>query len=237
MLSTEGPRLITGDVNGDQLEDFILLGSSGDPDKLFLQRSDGSFTLKSNPNLSSDSNFESTCGALFDQDGDGDLDLMIGSGGNEIEKERTYFLVRVYKNDGQGNFTGDPKSMPQVVGNFSSLEAEDFDKDGDIDIFLGARAVPGNYGLPPRSYLLKNENGSWLDVASEELANIGMVTDATWADTDADGDNDLIVVGDWMPISIFRNENGTLGNALTIPKSSGWWNRVEKADLDNDGDL
>lgn len=235
MLSTQGPRLITGDINNDQLEDFVLLGASGDPDKLFTQSTNGSFSLKRSNTLSQDLTFESTCGALFDQDGDGDLDLMIGSGGNEIEMDRQFFEVRLYKNDGRGNFTRDLKSLPMLLGNFSTLEVSDFDQDGAVDVFLGAKSVPGNYGLPPRTYLLRNVNGTFIDKATEQLANVGMVTDASWADIDGDGDQDLVVVGDWMPVNVFTNDNGRIQTKTSVPNSSGWWTRIETADLDSDG--
>ncbi len=237
MLSTEGPRLIRGDVNNDKLTDFILLGAAGDPDKLFVQKQDGSFHFQMNPAFNKKTGtFESTCGALLDYDKDGDMDLMIGSGGNEIEMNKMNFSVRVYNNVGHGSFSIAPSAVPPVIGNFSTLEAEDFDGDGDIDIFLGARNVPANYGLPPRSYLLKNDQGTWADIAPPSLANVGMVTDASWTDIDGDRDKDLVVVGDWMAITIFKNENGTFQNQSTIPNSNGWWNRIEAADLDNDGD-
>ncbi len=236
MLSTEGPRLVTGDVNQDKLDDFILLGAAGDPTKLFIQKVDGTFNFKDNSSFAQDVGFEGTCGALFDHDGDGDLDLMIGSGGNQAAIDRINFTVRFYKNDGRGNFSPEIKSVPQVIGNFSTLEIEDYDKDGDMDVFLGARVVPGNYGLPPQSYLLNNDNGNWMNVAPASLGNVGMVTDATWADVDSDGDKDLVVVGDWMGINIFKNDNGVIEGNVTIPNSMGWWNRIESADLDNDGD-
>ncbi len=237
MLSTEGPRVIRGDVNKDNLTDFILLGAAGDPDKVFIQQPGGSFHFKANAALSRDAGFESTCGALFDYNRDGSPDLMIGSGGNEPRMPKTNFMVRLYLNDGSGNFSPDPAAIPPVIGNFSTLKAEDFDGDGDVDIFLGARTVPGNYGLPPHSYLLVNDNGTWRDIAPPSLANVGMVTDASWADVDADGDKDLVVVGDWMAIHIFKNDNGTFQNEITIPNSNGWWTRIEAADLDGDGDL
>lgn len=237
MLSTEGPRLIKGDVNNDNLEDFILLGAAGDPEKLYVQKADGSFSFK--PSIAFNKlpgTFESTCGALFDFDKDGDLDLLIGSGGNEIEMNKMNFSLRAYMNDGKGNFSIAPSAAPRVLGNFSTIETNDIDGDGDIDIFLGARNVPGNYGLPPRSYLLRNDNGVWNDIAPPSLANAGMVTDASWADIDADGDKDLVLVGDWMGINIFKNENGMLQNPVIIPNSNGWWNRIKAVDLDGDGD-
>jgi hypothetical protein len=237
MLSTEGPRLVTGDINNDQLEDFILLGSSGHQDKIFLQTQSGDFRLKQSAALARDANFESTCGALFDLDQDGDLDLMVGSGGNQIEMDRQFFEVRLYKNDGKGNFGRDVNSVPQVVGNFSTLEAADYDQDGSTDVFLGARSVPGNYGLPPRSYLLRNVNGTFIDKAPEPLGNFGMVTDGSWSDVDGDGDPDLVLVGDWAPITVFLNENGNFENNQVIPNSHGWWTRIEPADLDDDGKI
>ena len=237
MLSTEGPRLIKGDVNNDKLTDFILLGAAGDPDKLYVQKADGSFYFKPNAVFNKmTGTYESTCGALLDYDKDGDFDLIIGSGGNEIEMNKTNFIVRAYENDGKGTFSIAPSAAPRVLGNFSTLEAEDIDRDGDVDIFLGARNVPGNYGLPPRSYLLVNDNGVWTDIAPPALGNIGMVTDAAWTDIDSDGDKDLVVIGDWMAINIFKNENGSFEQQSAIPNSNGWWNRIKAADLDNDGD-
>ena len=236
MLSTEGPRVIRGDANRDGLEDFILLGAAGDHDKLYFQRAGGSFEFQNNKFFNEDAAFESTCGALFDFDKDGDNDLMIGSGGNQVEMPKINFMVRFYVNDGKGNFSRDASHIPPVIGNFSTLETSDFDKDGDIDVFLGARNVPGNYGLPPRSYLLINDQGTWKDVAPPALGNVGMVTDASWSDIDADGDDDLVVVGDWMAITIFKNDNGSFQHVDLVSNSNGWWNRVEAADLDNDGD-
>ena len=236
MLSTEGPGLVTGDVNRDMLDDFILLGAAGDPDKLFLQQSDGSFSFKENSSFNKDKGFESICGVLLDLDNDGDQDLMIGSGGNDVLVDQISYIVRVYKNDGRGNFTGDPYTIPPVIGNFSTMSADDLDNDGKKEVFLGARIVPGNYGLVPQSYLLKLKDGNWTDIAPAALGKIGMVTDAVWADTDSDGDKDLVVVGDWMSVHIFRNEKGLLGSPVIIPESEGWWTRVQAADLDNDGD-
>ena len=238
MLSTEGPRLICGDVNNDKLTDFILLGAAGDPDKLYIQTADGHFTFKATPAFNKlPATFESTCGVLFDYDKDGDLDLMIGSGGNEIEMNRMNFSLRMYLNDGKGNFSIAPAAVPPVLGNFSTMKAEDFDHDGDIDIFLGARCVPGSYGLRPHSYLLRNDNGKWSDIAPPSLGNIGMVTDASWTDIDGDGNKGLVVVGDWMAINIFKNQNGSLQDPIVIPNSNGWWNRIQAADLDGDGDM
>ncbi len=237
MLSTEGPRIIVGDVNNDRRDDFLLLGAAGDPDKLFTQNSNGTFSPIKNNAFNNDAGFESTCGAFIDYDGDHDLDLMIGSGGNEITWEKTNYLVRTYKNDGRGNFTPDIKNAPPIIGNFSTIEVSDFDNDGRMDVFLGARVVPGNYGLSPRSFLLKNEPGYWLDIDVPTINNSGMVTDACWADIDSDMDQDLIIVGEWSDIKIFKNEKGNFNNLSVVPNSKGWWTRVQSADLDKDGDM
>jgi hypothetical protein len=236
MLSTEGPRIIKGDVNNDKLEDFVLLGAANDPCKLFIQKPGGSFSFVPNPSFERDKSFESTCGTFTDYDKDGDADLIIGSGGNEPGMVKTNFLVRLYLNNGSGIFTPAMQSLPPVIGNFSTAEAGDIDNDGDEDLFLGARNVPGNYGLPPRSYLLVNDRGVWTNIAPPALANIGMVTDASWADVDGDGDKDLVVCGDWMAINIFFNDNGLFEKQVVIPNSNGWWNRIEAADIDGDGD-
>jgi len=236
MLSTEGPRVVAGDVNGDERDDFILLGAIDDEDKLFVQTSTGQFRRMNIADFQATKNFESSCGALFDHDGDGDLDLVLGAGGNEYQRGSQQFALRYFKNDGQGNFTLDNSQLPPIVGNFSTVEAEDFDADGDIDLFLGGRCIPGNYGLPPRSFLLVNDQGRWQDATPESLAGVGMVTDAAWADTDGDQDQDLVVVGDWMGITIFKNNQGRLGQAQVLPNSNGWWTRLEAADLDQDGD-
>ena len=237
MLSTEGPRLIPGDANGDRLDDFVLLGAKDDPDKLFIQQKNGTFRLKKLTSFETDKGFESTCGSFLDYDLDGDKDLLIGSGGNQTNVNQINYIVRLYINDGKGNFQVDPAHIPPAVGDFSTLEVSDFDQDGDPDFFLGARVIPGNYGLIPQSYLFKNEKGSWVSIGGEAIGKLGMVTDAIWEDADKDGDVDLFVVGDWMEIKLFKNNKGVLVAPINIPNSSGWWQRIESQDLDADGDM
>ncbi len=237
MLSKEGPRILKGDVNNDQREDFILLGAKNDSDKLFIQSKEGRFREKNVPHFTATKEFESGDGALFDFDGDGDLDLILSTAGNEYQDGGKYFILRQFINDGIGNFKVDNSKIPQVIGNFSTVKTADIDNDGDQDLFLGARLVPGNYGMPPKSYLLRNDNGIWSDISSEAISGVGMVTDANWADIDNDGFQDLIVVGDWMEVSIFKNNDGSLSLKESIVNSSGWWNRIEAADLDQDGDV
>ncbi len=236
MLSTEGPKMIIADANGDGLEDFVLLGARDDPDKLFIQADSGSFKQKPSLGLMQSRHFESTCGTWFDFDLDGDQDLILGAGGNEYQRGGDVFVLRYYENDGQANLTPKTGIAPEIVGNFSCIKAKDYDGDGDVDLFFGARVVPGNYGLLPHSYLMRNDQGAWTDVSPEKLAGFGMVTDATWTDIDGDSDSDLVVVGDWSDIQIFKNNDGTMGYLTPIPNSSGWWNTIEAADLDGDGD-
>jgi hypothetical protein len=241
MLSTEGPVLIVGDVNGDGLEDFVLGGASNDPDKLFIQTQAGWQSASANWNslADGDKSFETTCGTLSDLDGDGDNDLLLGAGGNEFSKGIDGFALRYYENKGAGRFSRSENSCPPAFGNFSCIEAEDIDQDGDLDLFIGARIVPGNYGLPPRSYLLRNDGlGRWSDITTKEIGTAGMITDATWSDIDSDGDPDLLLTGDWMPLKIFENKQGlfTFNRELSNPALAGWWTTIEAADLDQDGD-
>ena len=241
MVSTEGPPIICGDVNGDGKEDFILGGAVGDLDKLFIQtnqgweRHGGSWNELMNEDLT----FETTCGALFDADGDGDNDLLLGSGGNEPGAGISAYLLRYYENDGRGNFTKVVEKTPPAAGNLAVIKPSDIDGDGDVDLFLGARIVPGNYGLPARSFILINDgNGKWTDQTTREIGSLGMVTDAVWSDTDSDGDDDLVVVGEWIPMMIFENNGGSLSlsQKQTSKPYSGWWNALIAVDLDDDGD-
>ncbi|MEQ9441399.1 MAG: VCBS repeat-containing protein [Cyclobacteriaceae bacterium] len=235
-LSEEGPRIISGDVNADGLPDLLLLGAADDPNKLFLQKQDGTFTQSSQQAFINDKGLESTCAAFFDADGDGDLDLLVGHGGNERQKGIANFYLRYYDNDGKGNFVINLFRTPQVGGNLSTIAPADFDQDGDMDLFLGGRCVPGDYGLIPGSYLLQNRgDGTWNNLTTQEIGQLGMVTDARWADIDQDQDMDLLVVGEWMPVTIFENTPNGLRKS-TIENSSGWWSAITAADLDNDGD-
>jgi len=234
-ISTEGPKIVTGDVNDDGLQDFILLGGSGDADKLFLQTKTGAFIASVQRTWLADSVYESTSGVLFDSDKDGDLDLLIGSGGNDPELSLSLYQLRYYQNDGKGNFRKIENSLTQVNGNFSCILAEDFDRDGDDDLFLGRRVVPGNYGLAPGSFLIRNDAGRWTTITTEALAHAGMVTGAVWADVDNDSLKDLIIVGEWMPVTIYKNNGKMLESPKVVPNTEGWWTSITAADLNKDG--
>ncbi len=234
MHSTEGPRLSVADVNGDGLEDFVTLGATGDPDKLFVQNKRGQFSIRVIDAFESDKAHESTCAAFVDTDGDGDKDLIIGSGGNQMSKGMDGFLLRFYENDGKGNFSHAAVKTPPGGGQVSVIAPGDFDNDGDVDLFVGARSVPGNYGITPRSFLFLNNNGTWKDITTQEIGTLGMVTDAVWTDLNNDKTLDLLVVGEWMPVTSFINANGQL-NKSVLADSEGWWLDIEESDLDGDG--
>ena len=239
MLSTESPKIIRGDLNGDGLEDIVLTGAAGDGAKLFFQKN-GHWEAVANWQPEADKEKETTCGAIFDADGDGDNDLLLGVGSNEFQRGFDYYKLLYYDNDGKGNLRNIPQKTPPAQGMVSCITPGDIDLDGDLDLFIGGRAVPGNYGLMPRSFLLLNEGyGRWVDVTRQELGNCGMVTDAVFNDTDADGDQDLIVVGDWLPVLHFENQYGrfVFSKKQTQTPFSGWWTCIEPADLDGDGDM
>ena len=241
LISTEGPKIAVGDVNGDGLEDFFIGSAAGDTAKLFLQKKDGHFVQSVQRAFAADHYFENVGATLFDADGDGDLDLVVASGGNEAKQGSPYLVTRLYINDGKGNFSPSSNGWPLVSVNASCIRIGDFDNDGKQDIFIGARDIPGSYGVLPSSVLLKNKgNGQFENVTESiapELIKAGMVTDAQWADIDGDGKKELIIVGDWMPVTVFKYLNGKLQKKMEIPRSSGWWNCITVADIDGNGTM
>jgi len=243
----EGPRIAVGDVNLDGYDDFYIGGAKGQSGMIFLQKD--SVFIKSET-LSevfiADAEAEDQEALFYDVDNDEDLDLVVASGGY-VNGSGSYALYdRLYINDGKGGFTKSSQTLPITLPmSTSAVIATDIDLDGDQDLFLGSRLVPGYYGLKPSSYLLENDGaGNYKDVTKEkatDLQSLGMVTDAIWIDFDADNDEDLIVVGEWMSIKLFVNEGGALVRQVNKmspeEETSGLWKTVEKADLDNDGDL
>lgn len=249
IYSRNGPGLAVGDVNQDGLEDFYVGGATEYPGWLYIQQADGSFVpLNDNQPWHEDAASEDLGGAFFDADQDGDQDLYVVSGGNESLEGSGVLQDRLYLNQGNGMFIKAESSLPKILISGSRVKPADFDGDGDMDLFVGGRLVPRAYPRPANSHLLRNEgvqNGVpvFSDV-SEELApvlkELGMVTDAAWLDFDQDGLQDLVVVGEWMPITFLKNRNGIFEDnteAYGLEKTTGWWYSIAADDFDQDGDM
>ncbi|NND61713.1 MAG: VCBS repeat-containing protein, partial [Flavobacteriaceae bacterium] len=236
-----GTGIITADVNNDGLDDFFVGNASGAAAEMYVQNSNGSFQ-KTNTNLwIKEAKYEDANALFFDSDGDGDQDLYVVSAGYELPKESPLLQDRLYLNDGNGNFSKTNNKLPRMLSSGKAVTAADYDKDGDVDLFVGGNVVPAEYPKSPRSYLLKNENGTFTDATSEnvQLSEMGMVSDAIFTDYDSDGDLDLLAVGEWMKPTFFNNSNGTFQKAEDISgldKTEGWWFSITKGDFDNDGD-
>jgi hypothetical protein len=242
MLSTEGPLMAVADVNGDGLDDIFIGGAKDQPSAILIQQSDGSFVRTNEKLLAQDSVSEDIGAVFFDANGDGHPDLYVATGGSEYSEAAPALEDRLYLNDGKGNFRKAVGALPPLTLSNSRVAAADFDGDGAIDLFVGGRSVPGRYGIDPESVLLKNDgHGHFTDVtdkAAPGLSHIGMVTDAIWKDIDGDGRPDLIVIGEWMPITVFHNAgNGRLvkRDVPGLEKSNGWWNRIIAGDFTGHG--
>jgi hypothetical protein len=240
MVSREGPALAIGDINGDGLEDVFFGGAKRRRNKLYLQSSNGQFKTSIQKELVRDSIYEDVDACFADIDNDGDLDLIIASGGNEYKESSVYMSSRIYKNNGKGQFRRIPSCLDDIKLVASCVEAADYDNDGDIDLFLGARSIPWNYGKLPSSYILQNDGkGVFTDVSSDvakDLSELGLIKDAIWYDFDADYDLDLALAIEWGPMTLLVNESeGFIKKEISL--SNGWWNCIIPADFDNDGDI
>lgn len=239
MLSREGPKATKGDVNGDGLQDVYIGGAAGQAGQLYLQTEKG-FVKKEEKVFSQFAGSEDVAVLFFDCDHDGDLDLFIGSGGNNHDPGSREFQNRLYKNDGKGNFSYDSAALPKTGLNTAVVIANDFDNDGDPDLFVGSRSIPKNYGLPPQSFLYVNDGkGNFTDIAhtkNTDIANIGLVTGAVWTDVTGDNKKDLVIVGEWMSPRIFTFDRDHFIEVKTnLDSLFGMWQTVAACDINGDG--
>ncbi len=240
-LATQGPKIAVADINADQSDDFYICGAKGQAGVLFVSQKNKKFKKSIQQSFLNDALHEDVDALFFDADGDKDQDLYVASGGNEFYGRNNLLKDRLYINNGKGIFTKST-NLPDLFENKSCVKAGDIDHDGDLDLFIGGRANARMYGyIPSSALLINNGKGNFTEktaLFSKDLNNIGMVTDACFSDIDNDGWQDLIVVGEWMPVTVFKNKKGKLikQNPAELAASSGWWNCIYKTDLDNDGD-
>jgi hypothetical protein len=238
MVSTEGPAV--ADINHDGLDDVFIGSSKTFHNAIFLQQPNGKFIQTLQPAMLPDSMYEDVDAVWTDVNNDGNIDLVVATGGNEYYGDDEHLLPRVYLNDGAAHFTKKADAFNNLYFNFSCITAYDFNGDGYTDLFLGGRDVPWEYGKIPHSFLLQNDGtGKFTDVTekySSELSNIGMVTDAVWFDIDKDGDKDLLLCSEWGGIDAFINDHGKF-TRKSITDKKGWWNFILPVDIDNDGDI
>ena len=244
-LSRQGPCMAQADLNGDGLPDVFVGGAAKQSGAVFLQIVGGKFRASSQPALEADKDAEDTDAQFFDANGDGQLDLLVASGGNCFPANSPLLRPRLYLNDGKGNFSRQQDALPSKGFDSGCVSVADFDRDGDQDIFIGSRLTPGRYPQTPPSFLFQNDGkGSFKEVTASIcplLQSAGMVSDAVWLDINGDQYPELLVCGEWMPIRVFQNEGGKSFKEISTPagfeNTSGWWNTLHLADLDGDGDL
>jgi hypothetical protein len=244
MLSSEGPAVAVNDVNGDGLEDLFLGAGKWQEASLMIQQPGGNFVRSGQPDISRDSTYEDIDAVFFDADQDHDQDLFVVSGGNEFSGKSPYRNPRLYLNDGKGNFTKSTQ-FKDIFLNGSTVALSDVDKDGDTDLFIGARSIPFNYGKRPDSFLMKNDGkgnfSNATDTDAPALHQFAFVKDAVWCDVDGDNDDDLVIAAEWSPVLVLYNDQGKLKpmalEGSGLEQSNGWWNTVRPLDADGDGDL
>ncbi len=239
MFSRSGPFIAAGDVDKDGNEDFYVGGAAGQSGILYLQKN-GKFLKKAVADFEKDKAYEDMGAELFDVDGDKDLDLYVVSGGSEFKEGSAMYADRLYVNDGTGNFKR--STLLETKSSGSCVAANDFDGDGDLDLFRGGQVVSGIYPKAPKSYVLINEKGKFVDKTKEfaaGLSEVGMVNSAVWLDLNGDATDELVVVGEWMPVKVFQYKNARLEDVSAeygVENTQGWWSKVVADDLDGDGD-
>ncbi len=238
-LSEEGPALAKADVNNDGLDDVFIGSSVGFASQLLLQKKDGTFSNKQNEVFEQNKSFEDSGALFFDSDGDGDQDLLVLSGGNEQKAGDAVYRHRLYLNDGKGGFTHDQNFIDIRSSSIAAL-AIDYDKDGDEDLIIGGRNIPGRYPETPQTFVLQNEKGRYTDVSmsvGKELSLAGMITDIKSADLNKDSKHEVVFCGEFMPIQVYVYENNAFKNVSSkynLSQSNGWWFTIEIADINND---
>lgn len=241
-LSNLGPALAVGDVNGDKLEDFYIGGAMGFAGALYLQNTSGKFNASDASLWTAEQAHEDVDATFFDADGDGDLDLYVVSGGNAKAAGDPVYQDRLYLNDGKGGFSKST-NLPSITSSGACIATHDWDGDGDLDVFIGGRVVPGAYPVSPNSFVLENNQGTFTDITDRVapvFRQFGMISDIAWADINQDQQAEMIVVGEWLPISVFASDGKQLNNVTAdygLQNTTGWWNTVMAKDVDQDGDL
>jgi len=240
--STNGPFIDKADVNNDGLVDFFIGGAAGQTGELYIQTNNGGYSKQESLIWTEDKAYEDLGVLFFDADNDNDQDLYIVSGGSAFGENNDLYQDRIYLNDGKGNFRKSNNALPKISSSGQCVKASDIDNDGDLDLFVGGRVIPDKYPFAPKSYILINENGKFQDKTDHIaplISEVGMVTDAVFSDYDNDGDDDLMLVGEWMPIRLFENVNGMLQPKQNkdLEHTEGIWFSITADDIDNDGDM